>query len=134
MVQAIPAPEPASDRTGPYLDCERLDTYRIAVEFQTIAARLVSNRRVGALRDQLDRASVSIVLNIAEGAGRRFGRDKANFFTIARGSATECAAILDLLLARGLTSPAEHRHGRGLLVRIVQMLTRLIARHATTST
>jgi four helix bundle protein len=88
----------------------------------------VSDRRLGALRAQLDRASVSIVLNIAEGAGRRTTRDKANFFTIARGSAAECAAILDLLLARGLAPASSHRHGRGLLIRVVQMLTRLIAR------
>jgi four helix bundle protein len=80
---------------------------------------------MGALRDQLDRASVSIVLNIAEAAGRRTSRDKAHFFAIARGSATECAAVLELLLARGLITPATHRHGRGLLVRTVQMLTRL---------
>jgi four helix bundle protein len=92
-----------------------------------VAARLVANRRVGALRDQLDRASVSVALNIAEGAGRRTARDKAHFFTIARGSATECAAILDLLSARGLIAPAAHRQGRGLVIRIVQMLTRLIA-------
>jgi len=131
MAQTIPNPEPAGARPDPHLDCERLDCYRVAVEFQTLAARLVSNRRVGALREQLDRASVSIALNIAEGAGRWFARDKANFFTIARGSATECAAALDLLLARGLVSLADHRHGRDRLVRIVQMLTRLIARHAS---
>lgn len=131
MAQTVPNPAPVGARTAPHLDCERLDCYRVAVEFQTIAARLVSNRRVGALREQLDRASVSIVLNIAEGAGRRFARDKANFFTIARGSATECAAVLDLLSARGLVSSADHRHGRDRLVRIVQMLTRLIARHAS---
>ena len=132
MAQTIPNPEPAGARPTPHLDCERLDCYRVAVEFQTLAARLLTNRRVGAtLRDQLDRASVSIVLCIAEGAGRRFARDKANFFTIARGSATECAAVFDLLLVRGLVSPADHRHARGLLVRIVQMLTRLITRHAT---
>lgn len=130
MAQTIPNPEPVGARPEPHLDCERLDCYRVAVEFQTIAARLVGSRRLGAIRDQLDRASVSIVLNVAEGAGRRFARDKANFFTIARGSATECAAVLDLLLARGLLSPADHRYGRGLLVRVVQMLTRLIARHA----
>ena len=76
-------------------------------------------------------ASISIVLCIAEGAGRRFARDKANFFTIARGSATECAAVLDLLQARGFVSHADHRHGRGLIVRIVQMLTRLMARHTS---
>src|SRR5262245_43607915 len=128
MAQTIPTPEPAGPVPQAHLDCERLDCYRVAVGFQAIAARLVSNRRVGALREQLDRASVSIVLNIAEGAGRRAARDKAHFFTIARGSATECAAVLDLLLARGLVALETHRHGRGLLVRVVQMLTRLIAR------
>jgi len=56
-----------------------------------------------ALRDQLERASLSIVLNTAESAGRSSALDKARFVTIARGSATECAAILDVLLARGLT-------------------------------
>src|SRR5262245_16323365 len=80
MAQTITKPEPAGARPAPHLDCERLDCYRVAIEFQTIAARLVSNRRVGALREQLDRASVSIVLNIAEGAGRRFVRDRAHFF------------------------------------------------------
>ena len=129
MAQTIPNPEPAGARPAPHLDCERLDCYRVAVEFQVLAARLVASRRVGAtLRDQLDRASVSIVLCIAEGAGRGTARDKAHFFTIARGSATECGAILDLLEARGLLSAADHRHGRGQLIRIAQMLTRLIAR------
>ena len=133
MAQTIPQPAPADD-PAPQLDHQRLDCYRVAVEFQTIAARLVGNRRVGALRDQLDRASVSIVLNIAEGAGRRFAREKAHFYSIARGSATECAAVLDLLSARGLLSATDHRHGRGLLVRVVQMLTRLIAFHAHQTT
>jgi four helix bundle protein len=129
MTQTISNPEPAgTTASAAYLDCERLDCYRVAVEFQAIAARIVTNRRLGTLRDQLDRASVSIVLNLAEGVGRRTLRDKAHFFAIARGSATECAAALDLLLARGLVTPAGHRYGRGLLIRIVQMLTRLVAR------
>jgi four helix bundle protein len=124
-------PEPRTRGRPPaYLDCERLDCYRVAVEFQAVAARIVSYGRLGALRDQLDRASVSIVLNFAEGAGRRTLPDKSRFYTIARGSATECAAILDLLLARGLVSPADHRHGRGLLIRVIQMLTRLVQRDA----
>jgi len=129
---SIPDPGPTPGASEPaFLDCERLDVYRVAVEFQTIAAGLCSRGRLGALRDQLDRASVSIVLNIAEGAGRRTRADKAHFFTIARGSATECAAVLELLAARGLLAAQAHRHGRSLLVRIVQMLTRLIARQAT---
>ena len=134
MAQTTPGPEPArvsvpDEGATPFLSPERLDVYRLAIEFQHTAASICSNRRIGAnLRDQLDRASVSIVLCIAEGAGRGTPRDKAHFFTIARGSATECGAILDLLEARGLLSAAAHRDGRGQLIRVIQMLTRLIAR------
>src|SRR5262245_31888341 len=124
MAQTISNPERAGVPVA-YLDCERLDCYRLAVEFQTLAAGMVLDRRLGTLRDQLDRASVSIVLNLAEGAGRRAGPDKAHFFTIARGSATECAAVFDLLLARNLVAPSEHKRARGLLVRVIQMLTGL---------
>jgi four helix bundle protein len=110
------------------LDAERLDVYRLAVAFHCFAAPLLELRGVGSLRDQLDRASASVVLNIAEGAGRRTAAEKASFYTIARGSATECAAILDLLLARAVIASDAHRAGRDTLVRIVQMLTRLVAR------
>lgn len=127
MTRTIPHPDGPTAPTA-YLDCERLDVYRVAVEFQKASAAIGSDRRIGAtLRDQLDRASVSIVLGIAEGVGRRTTRDKGHFFTIARGSATECAAVLELLEARGLLSPFVHRQTRGLLVRIVQMLTRLVS-------
>lgn len=50
-----------------------------------------------SLKDQLRRATSSIVLNIAEGAGRFHKNDKKNFYLIARGSANECVAILRLL-------------------------------------
>jgi four helix bundle protein len=100
--------------------------------FQRVAYTLGSNRGIGAtLRDQLERASISIVLCIAEGAGRRTARDRAHFFALARGSATECAAILELLEARCHISATEHRRGRGLLLRIVQMPTRLMAHRGT---
>jgi four helix bundle protein len=56
--------------------------------------------------DQLERASSSIVLNIGEGAGRFSGPDQARFFVIARGSATECAAVLDVLRVRRLATAA----------------------------
>ena len=110
------------------LDAEKLDCYRLAVEFQTLAAPLLRHRGTSSLRDQLDRASVSIVLNIAEGAGRFSPADKARFYGIARGSATECAAIMDVILSRGLAAASTCRRGRALLVRIVQMLTRLAAK------
>ena len=62
MTQANPIPAPHTDVriADPYLDCERLDCYRVAVEFQVLAAELARKPRLGSLRDQLDRASVSI--------------------------------------------------------------------------
>src|SRR5262245_48971370 len=88
------APGPAPAPTEPLLDAERLDVYRAALEFLGLAGSLRFGRGLAELRDQLDRASMSIVLNIAEGAGRRSTPDRGRFFAIARGSATECAAIL----------------------------------------
>jgi four helix bundle protein len=76
----------------------------------------------------LDRASASILLNIAEGCGRSAGSEKAHFYMIARGSAMESAAATDILLSRGLIGADVHRHARGLLVRVTQMLTRLAQR------
>jgi len=118
----------------PLLDAEKLQVYRLAVRFQTLATQLIPPRRgmlLATLRDQLDRASVSIVLNIAEGAGRFSPPDKARFYGIARGSATECGALLDLLLARHLVAEPRYGEARSLIVRIVQMLTRLADRMAT---
>ena len=107
-------------------DHQRLDVYRIGLEFQALVPRVLPRRGVAGLRDQLDRASSSILLNIAEGAGRFARADKAQFYLIARGSATECAAVLDVLLTRGLIDAGLHRHAHGLLIRVAQMLTRLI--------
>jgi four helix bundle protein len=108
-------------------DCGRLDVYHVAVEFQSCAASIGLARRMGAPRDQLDRASVSIVLNIAEGSGRYSPAEKAHFYLIARGSAMECLAALTLLRARSLVAPDAHRRARALLVRIIATLTRLAA-------
>jgi four helix bundle protein len=102
----------------------RLDVYVIALDFNRAIAMLARDRGNGYLRDQLRRASLSIVLNIAEGAGRFSPRDKARFYAMARGSACECAAVLDVL-ERDPHAPMDCRNPRAMLVRIVQMLTRL---------
>ena len=110
---------------------DRLDVYRAALDFAALASRV----RVtpASLRDQIERASASIVLNLAEGVGRTSVADQAHFFAVARGSALECAAVLDLLRARGILAAEAHREGRGLLVRVVQMLSRLIDRQPRTA-
>ena len=111
--------------TQPYFKCERLDVYRIAVKFHRSLVPLRQVRGAADLRDQILRASESIVLNIAEGAGRFGADDKRRFYRIANGSAMECAGALELLHSRNILSDAGYQARRDLLIRIVQMLARL---------
>ena len=80
------------------------------------------------LREQLDRASLSALLNTAEGNGRRQGRQRAKFFDDTRGSAIECAACLDASVAKGFTFSERIQPGKEMLIRIVAMLTKLVER------
>ena len=105
------------------VDPHRLDVYAVALGFHRQASALARARGLAPLRDQLGRASLSIVLNIAEGSGRFSPADKARFYGMARGSACECAAVLDVLDPEP-TSLGEQRET---LARIVRMLTKLIA-------
>jgi four helix bundle protein len=69
-------------------------TYEQAVELYRECAKL---RLKGCVRDQLQRASLSIVLNLAEGAAKPTKADKKRFFAIAYGSIRETQALLRLL-------------------------------------
>ena len=69
-------------------------TYNLAVDFYKECQNLKVR---GAMRNQLDRAALSVPLNLAEGRGRRTLKDQQHFFQIAYGSARECKAILDLV-------------------------------------
>ena len=76
-------------------------------------------------KDQLDPVATSIVLNIAEGAGEYRRDEKQRFYRMARRSATETGAILDIIEQRGAAPAALIRSARELLVRVVSMLARL---------
>jgi four helix bundle protein len=80
---------------------EKLTVYKRALEFAGWSQDLIDalEKRTSA-RDQLARAGDSIALNIAEGNGKFSHKDRARFFQIAHGSPLECAACLDLLVAR----------------------------------
>ena len=108
------------------LDHERLDVYRVSLEFASWAYILCKSLKGmdRHARDQLLRASQSIVLNIAEGCGKRPSPDRQRFFMIAAGSARECSAVLDILLRCNVISQESGTKGKRLLVRIVAMLTK----------
>jgi len=109
---------------APIASLHRFDAYRLALAFRAHVVRWLPIKRV-ELSDQLDRASLSIALNIAEGAGRA-GRDQARHYAIARGSAFECLAVLDLLELEA--APPSSREARGVLLRVIAILTALIRR------
>jgi four helix bundle protein len=111
---------------------ERLDLYWEVIGFiGWLSAVLEPIARAGDVRDQLDRASNSIALNLAEGNGKFTARDRCRYFDSAHGSALECAAGLDVLVARKKLSQEEIRPGKERLQRIVQMLIGLIKRNST---
>jgi len=109
------------------LSHESLDVYRVSMEFvkwsDALCRSLGTAQR--AARDQLQRASQAIPLNIAEGNGKPRGPDRRKFIDIARGSALECGATLDVLTARGSVDEDRTAEGKELLDRISAMLTRL---------
>ena len=80
------------------------------------------------LADQLQRAATSIALNIAEGAGEYAEKEKTRFYRMARRSATECAAILDVCRRLELVPSELLDVGRKLLLRVLAMLTSLVTR------
>ncbi len=108
------------------LDHERLDVYQCSIEFLAIAFTIVGRlpRGYAALADQLRRAATSIPLNIAEAAGRSGRQERVHFHAIARGSAMECGAILDVVRLLHVAE-ADVRRGKELLVRAVAMLSRM---------
>ena len=115
-------------------DHEKLDVYQLALEFlgraDEVARQLPRGR--GYLAEQLQRASLSILLNIAEGAGKFSGPDKALFYTRARGSVTECAAVLDGCRKLRLIGETVKVENKEMLERIASMLTKLIKSHRPT--
>jgi four helix bundle protein len=117
----------------PYpLDHERLDVYRLSVEFAAWVGELIdegplTGRKISAVK-HLDDSSRSIVNNIAEGNGKRSLLDRCRFLDISRGSALECASCLDVLVARKRIPAEQATEGKAMLVRIVSMLCKLIER------
>jgi four helix bundle protein len=109
-------------------DHERLEVYKKAVEFVVLANDVVEQlpRGRGYLADQLQRAATSIPLNVAEGAGEFLPKEKARFYRMARRSATESAAILDVCHRLSLLDETRNKTGRRLLLEVVAMLVRMI--------
>ena len=106
---------------------ERLDVYRCALDFTAWGHDLIKTLPPGlAARSQLDRASTSIPLNLAESNGKLSEGERARFLQIALGSTLECAATLDVLVARGVLEADGVAEGKEMLERIAAMLMAML--------
>jgi len=95
-----------------HFDHEKLQVYQRSLSFIAWVTDILEQCPAkAAVLGQLDRASASIPLNIAEGNGRHTSADRCRFFDIARGSALECAAALDVLVAKRLRTAEDITDG-----------------------
>jgi four helix bundle protein len=103
------------------------NVYQCALRFAALAFQILQKipRGHSELTDQLRRATISIPLNIAEGAGKPTDKDRSRFHAIARGSAMECGAILDIMHLQALAEPQTLTEAKSLLVRLVAMLSKM---------
>lgn len=111
-------------------DHENLDVYKVSLEFVAFVARFALGLK-GDLRNarvQILRSSQSIPLNIAEGNGKRSADERRRYLEIARGSAMESAATLDVIVVSGGCGKEDIVQGKELLLRIVAMLSRMTER------
>ena len=116
----------AADTVG-MLDYEKLDVYQCAIEHLACVFKWLPllPRGHSALTDQWRRAAMSIPLNIGEGAGKTSVAERAHCYAIARGEAMECGAILDVVGLLNAVPHADLIHGKQLVVRMVEMLTKM---------
>jgi len=112
-------------------DHERLIAYQRSIQFVSWSSQLLETLPAKlSVCDQLDRASTSIPLNLAEGNAKYTAPDRCRYFDTARGSALECAACLDMLVAKGICTMEQIQPGKALLHETVALsigLTRSIA-------
>ena len=115
-----------------HFDHEKLHVYQLQLDVISWLSDLIAELqnakrpRLAEVIDQVDRASLSALLNTAEGNGRRASQQRVRFFDDARGSATECAACLDALVAKKACEAGRVVEGKAKLLSVVSILSALI--------
>jgi four helix bundle protein len=109
-------------------DFRNLEVYKKAKEFHLESIKLLESiKPTNYEKDQLGRASMSIVLNIAEGSGKFSKPDRRSFYVIARASVFECVAVLDLLNDKNKLSQKEFETMLQLADELSRMLYKMIS-------
>jgi four helix bundle protein len=109
------------------MNFRKLEVYQAAIRFLPLATGMADSlpSRYAGMADQLRRAGLSIPLNIAERSGENTGPDQRRFYAIARGSAMECAAIIDACSALAIVEQEQMQQADQLLLSFVRMLSKM---------
>ena len=111
-----------------YFNHEKLEVYQMAIGFNVWLSKIMENvKRNNNIMDQIDRAAISIPLNIAEGNGKSSKKDHNRYLEIARSSTLECAACLDVMFAKKMITPLQLDEGKQMLLSGTRMLYKLSA-------
>jgi len=108
-------------------DFEKLIAYQKARDTNKKIQKLLIEKKTNLfLRDQLYRASISMVINIAEGTGKLSKNDRKNFYVISRGSVFECASLIELLYDENIITKNDLNSLKSDLEEISRLLSGLI--------
>jgi four helix bundle protein len=101
------------------------DAHALTLEVYKITKTFPQEERF-SLTNQMQRASISVISNIAEGFGRNSGKDKAQFYAISKGSVMELQA--QMLIAKDLGYVTEKRSNEleQKMILVARMLSGLI--------
>lgn len=105
---------------------EEIIAWQKAKELTLLIYPIMRNNRDYSFRDQIQRASISIMNNIAEGFERRTNKDMKNFLFIAKGSAGETRSMIDLGYSMKYFSKSEYDLVYGLTMDISKLLSGFI--------
>ena len=103
---------------------EELESWQVARSLANVVYELTKQdafRKVFSLVDQMRRAAVSIMNNVAEGYERGSNKDFAKFLFIARGSAGEVRSMLYLARDQEYLSQKHFEDASALAVRASQL-------------
>jgi len=106
---------------------EKLDVYKCAIEHLALVFQWIPRlpRGDSTLADQWRRAAMSVPLNIGEGTGKASTAERAHCYAVARGESMECGTILDVVRLIRVLPETELAHAKQLVVRMVEMLTKM---------
>ena len=99
--------------------------YSVTLEIYQVTEEARFARDFG-LRDQIRRASVSVMANIAEGHGRKSNSEFANFLNIAHGSVAETQSHLYIALDLGYLDQPNFSELYSLLEEVARMTMALM--------